>query len=159
MTSRDERDALVKRLRLIAEILAGKQDEKDVREAADLIAALTAPDSQAVAEPVLIGYLHVGGDFAGEREEWEFEAIRKACDALNQAAGVKEQRIAVYAHPTPSPDSVVVPREPTRDMLDEGFEAINKQYARDPLDDTLERLQAVYRAMLAAAPEAKGEIK
>lgn len=54
---------------------------------------------------------------------------------------------------------VTVPREPTKDMLEEGFDAINKQYARDPLDDALERTQAVYRAMLDAAKPSTTDTK
>lgn len=60
---------------------------------------------------------------------------------------------------TPQPGMVTVPREPTKDMLEEGFDAINKQYARDPLDDALERTQAVYRAMLDAAKPSTTDTK
>lgn len=91
------------------------------------------------------------------------EPVAEVCSVV--AAGDKGVRIRwkgghpkigtkLYASPFPSPEGVVVPREPTKDMLEEGFDAMNKQYARDPLDDTLERTHAVYRAMLAASPAA-----
>ena len=45
-----------------------------------------------------------------------------------------------------------VPVEPTTEMFDAGFSALEKQYRAEPLDDALEKVTAVWQAMLSAAP-------
>ena len=53
-------------------------------------------------EPV--GVLHVGSQYDGELNDWEFEANQSMCDALNEAyaAKGKEASISIYTHPAPA---------------------------------------------------------
>lgn len=47
---------------------------------------------------------------------------------------------------------VMVPMEPTPEMFDAGFNALEKQYQSEPLDDAVAKVSHVYRAMLSALP-------
>lgn len=42
----------------------------------------------------------------------------------------------------------------TSAMIEAGFEAHEKQYAGDPMEDVLQKVQAIFKAMLSAAPSA-----
>jgi hypothetical protein len=87
-----------------------------------------------------LAYFAKAGD---EGDRRYIEAIRKHIAALSQTAGVPE-------------GFVMVPMEPTPQMVTAGFMAREKQYAPEPLDDFVASSRAIYRAMLAAAPAASG---
>lgn len=71
----------------------------------------------------------------------------------------------LYAHPTTTPEPsgmVLVPREPTQEMLNYGIENVLQQYGEhqewEEAKDVAENVSVshIYRAMLAAAPRAGG---
>lgn len=161
LTDREGRDALVKRLVKLAEEydyapegtpLSPTEAIVDFLLGDDVWVLLTAQPA-GKQEAVAVGYLHVGGDFAGEREEWEFEAIQKACDKINQDAGIKEQRLTVYVGTTPSE---------RRLALEEAAKVCDAEASRYAglsmvsLEDVARRSAAAIRA-LAAHPAESGK--
>lgn len=58
----------------------------------------------AAAEQEPVAYLHCGGQFGGELDEWEIDPEQYQCDKLNERFGAlgKEARLPLYKAPQPA---------------------------------------------------------
>jgi len=73
--------------------LLGKPEDSWAEGYAAMIAAAPAPDVQPVA------WLHVGGVYREEPDEWELEAEQGLCDELNDSHINKPTALPLYTHP------------------------------------------------------------
>jgi hypothetical protein len=88
----------------------------------------------------------------------EFSGTLEEISIANSALASIEEAIAAYTTPQPG-DGVVVPREPTREMQHAYMDSIDKHLHRvqtDPPFGRFDNHRLAYKAMIAAAPSAKG---
>jgi hypothetical protein len=78
--------------------------------AVDAAQPATGPDAQPVA------FLHVGGVYGDELEEWELEAEQVLCDELNEKHINKPTALPLYTHPPAADVADLV--EALRDLCD-----------------------------------------
>ena len=116
---------------------------------------------EAMEKQEPVGVLHVGSYYGEELQDWEFEANQCACDKLNEAYVRNPMSLPLYALPGAQPAPSIpegwklVPIEPTvtmkqaTDHIDLGDSDVGRYVL------AWSEIEALYKAMLAAAPESK----
>ena len=143
----------------ISELLDRLEAAEKERDAAELMSLALRAKVEAMERQEPVGVLHVGNYYGEELQDWEFEANQCACDKLNEVYVSNPTSLPLYA--LPGAQAQPAPSVP------EGWKLVPTAESRHP---AIYRMLAAlhiadktaglsewdsYRAMLAAAPEAK----